>query len=164
MFYPEIVMTLHSQRTSSFRVLKRNAFVTYELDIPWDPDISPILSGEDSIHSVLYAFSLLSLPIAVCLKSHFYLYHHGSDLRPREHSSKLRSRPPTRRALGRISRGVSDRSRAMRARRYIESSNFFEKTRQILKNIDINIHVSYVQNISPSTLNIKRKHKYTRYR
>ena len=57
-----------------------------------------------------------------------------------------RSRPLTRQALRRISRGVSDRSRAIHAKCYIESLKFFEKTKQNLKNIyiDINIYVSHV--------------------
>ena len=79
------------------------------------------------------------------------------------HGSQSRSRPPTRRALRRIGLGDSDRYRAIRTKRYIESSKNFEKiTTNLEKNVDIHIHVSHVQNISPSTLNIKRKYKYTR--
>jgi len=47
-FHPKIVMTLHNQRTSSYRILKRNAPITYELNIPWDPDISLTFDGVDS--------------------------------------------------------------------------------------------------------------------
>ena len=80
------------------------------------------------------------------------------------HGSQSRSRPPTRRALRRIGLGDLDRSRAIRTKRYIESSKNSEKiTTNLKKNVDIHIYVSHVQNISPSTLNIKRKHKYTRH-
>ena len=34
MFHHEIVMSLHNHRTSSYKVLKRNASITYERDIP----------------------------------------------------------------------------------------------------------------------------------
>jgi len=44
-----------------------------------------------------------------------------------EHGSQSRSRPPTRRALRRIGLGDSDRYRAIRAKRYIESSKNSEK-------------------------------------
>ena len=40
MFHPDVVMTLHNQRTCSYRVLKRNASITYELDILWDLGIT----------------------------------------------------------------------------------------------------------------------------
>ena len=43
------------------------------------------------------------------------------------HGSQSRSRPPTRWALRRIGLGDSDRYRVIRAKRYIKSSNFFEK-------------------------------------
>jgi len=43
------VMTLHSQRMGSYKVLKRNASITYELDIPWDLGISHTFNGDDSI-------------------------------------------------------------------------------------------------------------------
>ena len=56
----------------------------------------------------------------------------------------------------RIVLGDSDRSRAIRAKHYIESSKNSEKiTINLKKNVDIHIHVSHVQNISPNTLNIK---------
>ena len=61
------------------------------------------------------------------------------------HGSKSRSRPLTRRALRRISRGDSDQSRAIRAKRYMQNSKNSEK--EIVKKIvDIKIHVSHVQN------------------
>jgi len=47
-FHPEIVMTLPKQRTCSCMVLKRNASISYELDIPWDLGISVTFSREDS--------------------------------------------------------------------------------------------------------------------
>ena len=73
----------------------------------------------------------------------------------RVHGSKSRSRLSTQRAQRRIGRDDSDRSRALRAKCYIESSNNSEKiTTNLKKNVDIHIHVSHVQNISPST-----KHK-----
>ena len=53
-----------------------------------------------------------------------------SDL---EHGSKSRSQPLTRRALRRIGLGDSDRSRAIRAKRYIESSKNSEKITTNLK-------------------------------
>ena len=49
MFHLDIMMTLHNQRTCSFRILKRNASITYELDIPWDLGISHTFNGTDSI-------------------------------------------------------------------------------------------------------------------
>ena len=50
----------------------------------------------------------------------------------------------------------TDQSRTIRVKRYIESLKNSEKiTTNLKKNVDINIHVSHVQNISPSTLNIK---------
>ena len=56
--------------------------------------------------------------------------------RPRyAHGSQSRSRPPTRRALRRIGLGDSDRSRAIRAKRHIESSKNSEKIRTNLKKI-----------------------------
>ena len=60
------------------------------------------------------------------------------------HGSQSRSRPPTRRALRRIGLSDSDRSRAIRAKRYIESSKNSEKITKNLKNVDIHIHVSHV--------------------
>ena len=41
------VRKLHASRTRSDRVLKRNTFITYELDILWDPDISSAFIGDD---------------------------------------------------------------------------------------------------------------------
>jgi len=38
-----------------------------------------------------------------------------------DHGSKSWSQPPTRRALRRIGLGISDRTRAIHAKRYIES-------------------------------------------
>jgi len=48
MFHLEIVMMLHSQRTGSYRVLRRIASITDKLDISWDPGINLTFSGEDS--------------------------------------------------------------------------------------------------------------------
>jgi len=48
MFHYEIVMMLHNQRMGSYEVLKRNASISYELDIPWDPGTSLIFSEEGS--------------------------------------------------------------------------------------------------------------------
>ena len=62
MFHFEIVMTLHNQRTGSYRVLKRNTFITYELDIPCDLDTSLTFSGEDSTRFVTYVFLVLPSP------------------------------------------------------------------------------------------------------
>ena len=62
MFHHVIVMTLHSQRTCSYKVLKRNASITYKLDIPWDPDINLIFSREDSTQFAACAFLDLQSP------------------------------------------------------------------------------------------------------
>jgi len=94
-----------------------------------------------------------------CSSDTFHAFCNSSSLL--KHVSKSRSRPSTRQAPRQIGLSVSDWTRALRAKRYVESWKILKKLRQILKNIDINIHVSYVQNLSPSTLNIKRKHKYT---
>ena len=80
------------------------------------------------------------------------------------HGSQSRFRPPTRRTLRQIGLGDSNWSWAINAKRYIESSKNSQKITTNLKKIDIHIHISHVQNISPSTLKIKRKHKYTRRR
>ena len=50
-----------------------------------------------------------------------------------QHDSQSRYRPPTRRALRRIGLGDSDRYRAIRAKRYIESSKNSEKITTNLK-------------------------------
>ena len=52
--------SLHNQRTCSYKVLKRNAFLTYEQDNPWDPGIDPTFSGEDSTLVIAHVF--LHLP------------------------------------------------------------------------------------------------------
>jgi len=64
MFHLEIVMTLHSQRTYSYRVLKRNTYIIYELDISWDPSISPTFSGENSTRCAASTFLDVPSPIA----------------------------------------------------------------------------------------------------
>ena len=56
MFHPEIVITLHNQRTGYYRVLKKNTFIIYELDILWDFGISEIFSRKNSTQSTAYAF------------------------------------------------------------------------------------------------------------
>ena len=53
-------MTLHSQCIGSYKALKRNAFIVYELDILWNPDINQIFNGDDSTRFVACAF--LDLP------------------------------------------------------------------------------------------------------
>jgi len=60
MSHPEIVRELYAWRQDSDRVMKRTDSFTYELDIPWDPGISSIFSGEDLIYPV--ACALLELP------------------------------------------------------------------------------------------------------
>ena len=45
--HPETVTKLHVWRTCCNRVLKRIAFITYELDISWDPDIGAVFVGDD---------------------------------------------------------------------------------------------------------------------
>ena len=62
MFHHDIVMTLHNQRTCSYRVLKWNAFITYELDISWDPGISLTFSEDVSIWSAAFVFLHLPSP------------------------------------------------------------------------------------------------------
>ena len=47
----------------SYRVLRRIASITHELDISWDPGISPIFSGENSTLSDACAF--LDIPSTV---------------------------------------------------------------------------------------------------
>jgi len=37
MFYPEVVIMLHDQRTCSYMILRGVASITDKLDIPWDP-------------------------------------------------------------------------------------------------------------------------------
>ena len=70
MFHSEIVMTLHSQRTCSCKVLKRNAFLIYELDISWDPGISPAFSKEDSPRSTAHVFLHLPSPTSDLSQKH----------------------------------------------------------------------------------------------
>jgi len=64
MFHHEIVMTLCSQCIGSYKVLKRNAFITYEMDSRWDPGISPVFSEEDSTRFDACAFLDLQSPRA----------------------------------------------------------------------------------------------------
>ena len=59
-FHPEIVMILHNQHTCSYRVLKRNASIIYELDVPGNPGISLTFSEEDLTRFDVYAFLDLS--------------------------------------------------------------------------------------------------------
>ena len=59
-FPPETVSKLYARRTGSYRLLKRIASITHELDISWDPGISPIFSGENSTLSDACAFLGLS--------------------------------------------------------------------------------------------------------
>ena len=99
---------------------------------------------------------------------HMYLTceFHGSGTGQRyvTHGSKSRSRPSIRRAQRWIDLGVSDQTRAIHAKHYIKTKKNLKKPRQIQKNVNIYIHVSHIQNLSPSTLNIKRKYKYTHRR
>jgi len=78
------------------------------------------------------------------------------------HGSQSRSQPPTRRALRRIVLGDSDRSQVIRTKRYIESSKNSEKITKNLKKCGHPHLCITCLKISLSTLNIKRKHKYTR--
>jgi len=64
MFHPEIVGTFHTRRTSTYKIMRRIAFITDQLDILWDPSIGPTFSGEHSTCSVAYAFSVLPSPTA----------------------------------------------------------------------------------------------------
>ena len=48
-FHSEIVRTLHNHRTYSYRDLRRNDFITNELEIPWDHDISSMFSRKDLV-------------------------------------------------------------------------------------------------------------------
>ena len=45
--HPEIVRKLHAWSAASDRVLKKSVFVTYELDISWDPSICLSFIGDD---------------------------------------------------------------------------------------------------------------------
>ena len=44
----EIVRKLHVWYTGPYKVLKRSAFITDELDISWDSDIDSIFNGDKS--------------------------------------------------------------------------------------------------------------------
>jgi len=46
MLSPGIVRKLHARCKGSYKVLKRIAFITHELNIPWDPGISSIFHKE----------------------------------------------------------------------------------------------------------------------
>ena len=70
MSHSETVRKLHAWRTCSDRVLKRSAFITYELGFPWDPDINPA-SIEDDLprHVARILFELLSTAVYLSQKS-----------------------------------------------------------------------------------------------
>jgi len=58
--HSEIERKLHIQCTYFSKVLKRFAFITDELNIPWDPDIRSTFSRDDS--PLVAACILLALP------------------------------------------------------------------------------------------------------
>jgi len=58
--HPEIVRELHIRCTGSSKVLKMFAFITDEMNIPWDPGIGPVFSGAESL--LLVACVMFELP------------------------------------------------------------------------------------------------------
>jgi len=60
MSHPEAVRKLHAWHTDFDRVLKRSAFIAYELNTSWDPDISYVFSRNDTPLSTIGV--LIELP------------------------------------------------------------------------------------------------------
>jgi len=58
--HSEIARKLHVRCTCSFKALKRFAFITKELNIPWYPGIGSVLSGDESFLPA--ACALFELP------------------------------------------------------------------------------------------------------
>jgi len=59
-FSPKTVRKIHARCTGFYRVLRRIASITHELDIPWDPVVNLVFSGEDM--TLFYARMPVSRP------------------------------------------------------------------------------------------------------
>ena len=76
----EVARKLHACCTGPDKVLKRNAYINDELDIPWDLGIGSVFSGDESfLHAACVLFELCRL-LLIHHGSPFHLHHLDSEV------------------------------------------------------------------------------------
>jgi len=65
--HPETIRKLHAWRTDFDRIMKKSAFIVYELNSPWDSGISFVFSRDDvplsAIDALIELLSFITNPI-----------------------------------------------------------------------------------------------------